>query len=146
MAGKRFYMTASVAREHTKKLWENEGTALTDPSRVREEKPIRGTFLVPVCESVSHIFHCCFSLRSHYRLFFEVPVFWSGGNAATAGRRMFRPVFSGNAGGSTMQVLASSHRRGRVLCTRAPGPPGVCLCLCERAWKSGAGPGPGPSA
>uniref|UniRef100_H2RY51 DNA-directed RNA polymerase subunit n=1 Tax=Takifugu rubripes TaxID=31033 RepID=H2RY51_TAKRU len=25
MAGKRFYMTASVAREHTNKLWENEG-------------------------------------------------------------------------------------------------------------------------
>lgn len=26
MAGKRFYMTASTAREHTNKLWENEGT------------------------------------------------------------------------------------------------------------------------
>lgn len=28
MAGKRFYMTASVAREHINKLWENEGTTL----------------------------------------------------------------------------------------------------------------------
>lgn len=26
MSGKRFYMTASTAREHTNKVWENEGT------------------------------------------------------------------------------------------------------------------------
>lgn len=58
---------------------------------------------------VLSVIHSSSSLNSHYRLFFEVPVFWSRGNAVTAGRTMFRPVFSGNAGGSTMQVLASSQ-------------------------------------
>lgn len=55
-------------------------------------------------------------LNSHFRVFFEVPVFWSGGNAIAEGRRMllFRPVFFGDAGSSTMQVLAFSHLRENI--------------------------------
>lgn len=121
MAGKRFYMTASVAREHTNKLWENEGTTLN-----KTKQDVRGgTHHV-------HLLHACLweeffiiiihssssSLNYHYRFFFEVSVFWSRGNAVTAGRTMFRPVFSGYAGGSTMQVLASSQWKWKILWMR----------------------------
>lgn len=101
MAGKRFYMTASVAREHTNKLWENEGnTTLCSPSSCLS---VRGVLII--------IHSSSSSLNCHYRLFFEVPFFWSRGNAVTAGRSMFRPVFPGNAGGSTMQVQLR-HKSG----------------------------------
>lgn len=121
MAGKRFYMTASVAREHTNKLWENEGTTLnitkqdvkgrTHHVRLPHACLWEEFFIIIIHLSSS-------SLNCHYRLFFEVSVFWSRGNSVTAGRTTFQPLFHGNAGGSTMQVLAFSQWRWKILWMR----------------------------
>lgn len=72
-------------------------------SRYNLTFPLRGFFLVMLY----------FCINCHCRLFFEVLVLWCGGNGVAAGCKLllFRPVFPGNAGGSTIQVLAFSHLR-----------------------------------
>lgn len=38
MAGKRVYMTASTAREHTIKLWQNEGKACKEEKKIAQNE------------------------------------------------------------------------------------------------------------
>lgn len=99
-----------------------------------KEGHIMFTFFMLVCERSYHTF---FFFSSHYRLFFEMPIFWSRGNAITAGRAMFRPVFPGNARGSTMQVLASSQWRWKILWMRILEHRGHrCSYACVHVWRT----------
>lgn len=113
VAGKQFYMTASTAQEHTNKLWENEGT-FSKINIMRRSKHYLtsslGWFFIMI------LYFC---INCHCRLFFEVPVFWCGGNGVAAGCKLllFRPVFLGNAGGSTIQVLKIQDHTAQFLFT-----------------------------
>lgn len=129
MAGKRFYMTASTAREHTSKLWQNEG-GLPQDAHIP-------TILIA---AINH-----FSINLPPRVLFEVALLWRGGSGITAGRQtlLLRPVLPGNAGGSTMQVVASAMRESLPVRRR-----GVHICedelyavlllvLCIALWHRG---------
>lgn len=109
MPGKRVYMTASTAREHTNKLWEKEGKACEGTKK----RPTTKTHLQKMKIRLKP--HSLLAARrNHFQnkyisssFLLEVPVRWAGGgHGVKAGSEGFlsRPLLPGAAGGPTVQV------------------------------------------